>query len=237
MKKALYTINFGKYDSLKEPEIITPGWDYICFTNNKDLTSDNWTIQYIELDLPNNLAARFCYTQPNALLKSYDLTIMIGGQIKCEGNLDEFLAKYIDLDYDYNLMNHCRNCTYKEALENEKFFGDKRKLKVAHQMDNYLKDGFPVEFGLYAHGVIVCKNNFATQKHQAMWWDEISNDNYVVRDQLSFMYVCWKYGFIKHRGFADYWDFMHSGYFSIWSHGIENIKRLRKFQCLEVRDS
>jgi hypothetical protein len=33
-RKAVYTFIFGDYDDLKSPTIMTPGWDYICFTDD-----------------------------------------------------------------------------------------------------------------------------------------------------------------------------------------------------------
>ena len=34
MRKVAYTYIIGNYDSLKEPSVITEGWDYICFTDD-----------------------------------------------------------------------------------------------------------------------------------------------------------------------------------------------------------
>ena len=37
MKGTVYTCITGKYDILRRPTIITKGWEYICFTDNKSL--------------------------------------------------------------------------------------------------------------------------------------------------------------------------------------------------------
>ena len=47
-KKCIYTVLTGGYDDLLEPEFVTPGWDYICVTDNKELTSSVWRFVYIE---------------------------------------------------------------------------------------------------------------------------------------------------------------------------------------------
>lgn len=33
MKKVVVTYIFGKYDTLKDPTVLTPGWDYLCFSD------------------------------------------------------------------------------------------------------------------------------------------------------------------------------------------------------------
>ena len=46
-KNCIYTAIIGDYDNLYTPKIVTEGWDYICFTDNKKLKSDFWTIKYV----------------------------------------------------------------------------------------------------------------------------------------------------------------------------------------------
>ena len=217
MKKALYTINFGKYNPLREPLIVTEGWDYICFTD-QDLKSDLFQIRKIETPLSGHLAARDYYINSQRHLPEYDLTVMIGGQLQVNCNLDELLLEYCDLGADFIMMNHCRNCTYLEALENKKFFGDGGKRMIEKQMNKYANEGFPEEFGLFAHGVIVRLKGENIAKHEALWWQEVSNPEYVTRDQLSFMYILWKHRLVKVNSFGDYWKIIHS-LFKIYKHG------------------
>ena len=47
-KKVVYTAITGYYDGLITPEYINKDWDYICFTDNPDLTSDFWQIRKME---------------------------------------------------------------------------------------------------------------------------------------------------------------------------------------------
>lgn len=47
MRKVLYTAIFGNHDKLKEP-VVTNGWEYILFTNNRELKSDIWDIRYVD---------------------------------------------------------------------------------------------------------------------------------------------------------------------------------------------
>ena len=58
-KIAIYTAFTGDYDTLKQPEVIDENCDYICFTDNNELTSDLCKIIPIdESTLDNNRKAK-----------------------------------------------------------------------------------------------------------------------------------------------------------------------------------
>lgn len=65
--KALYTINFGGYDPLKEPTVVTPGWDYIVFSDT-DTAADSFDVIVVDTGLPPHLAARDCYINSHKYL-------------------------------------------------------------------------------------------------------------------------------------------------------------------------
>ena len=48
MRKAIYTFIIGNYDTLKTPGVMTPGWDYICLTDNPTLKSTIWDVRRSE---------------------------------------------------------------------------------------------------------------------------------------------------------------------------------------------
>ena len=215
--KALYTINFGSYDPLHEPNVLTPGWDYVCFTDNPDLKSDIFDIRLVKTDFNGHLAARDYYINSQKYLPEYDLTIMIGGQVQVNCNLDDFMKAKCK-DKDFNMMVHGRQCTYREAEENKKWFGDKGKAMIEKQMQDYKTDGFPKDFGLFAHGIIVRQSNDNIAHHEFLWWNEVSNPEYVTRDQLSFMYILWKHRLVTVHGFREYWDILRNEFY-IYKHG------------------
>jgi len=58
-KLVVYTALFGDYDDLIEPKEKFEGCDFICFTDQKHLTSDIWEIRLVEeCDLPPNMMNR-----------------------------------------------------------------------------------------------------------------------------------------------------------------------------------
>jgi len=79
IKKVCYTAIIGDYDKLHDPLIVTPGWDYICFTDDKDIKSNVWEIKHIEKDpdLCNRRNSyKFKYIQC-PYIKSYDYSIWL----------------------------------------------------------------------------------------------------------------------------------------------------------------
>ena len=55
-KNVCYTCIIGNYDTLKDPKYITDNFDYICFTNNKNLKSNIWTIKYIDVSFNDKIS-------------------------------------------------------------------------------------------------------------------------------------------------------------------------------------
>ena len=70
--------------------------------------------------------------------------------------------------------------------------GNKRDMIL--QVSDYLKKGYPLDYGLYETGCMVrIHNNDEVKMLMKKWENEIQK--YSIRDQLSFPYVCWKNNF------------------------------------------
>lgn len=186
--KVIYTAIMGNYDTLKDPAVITPGWDYVAFTDNKYLRSDVWDIYHIDSsELGPARTARRVKIMMHEYLE-YDRSIWIDGNFGIKCNLDDFLAAFEFTDF--TLMTHGRDCLYLEATAC--IVGKKDDENIINaQMERYRNYGFPKNFGLIATGLIhrtAPKNeNIIFAKR---WWKELENGS--VRDQLSFNYVQWK---------------------------------------------
>ena len=207
----VFTINFGDHDLLKDPTFVTQGWDYICFTNN-DLQSNVWQMRKVDLDLEDRLAARYVYINSHLFLDDYDYTLLVGGQIRIDGNLNDFTDTYFNFNKLINGMEHpCRRCIYKEAeiIMREKIDTPER---VFPQIKRYREEGFPVDFGLSACGIIGRKRDPKVDEFERMWWGEVSKGSH--RDQLSFDYVRWKLKFDKIHWFE--YKVIFGKYFSVY---------------------
>lgn len=214
MKKCLYTIYFGGYDTPYEP-FVSEGWDYIMFTNRTDIKSDIWDIRHVTTPLPNYLAARYVYINSHRFVPyRYDYSLMVGGQVRVVGDLNN-----LDIDYDanFNMMKHpCRTCIYQEAATIEKENIDKSGNFRA-QMQRYRDNGFPENYGLNACGIIGRHHDYFTESFEREWWHQVMTGSY--RDQLSFDYTRWRVGGTVHNFATPYWDLLKGDIFNVVKHG------------------
>lgn len=220
MKKCIYCAITGNYDDIKEPTIITPGWDYICFTNTPNLKSKNWKIRVInDKDFSDSRLARKIWSLNHKYVGDYDISILIGGQMKPTCDLDIFLNKFLPVDekVDMSMPAHpIRNCIYEEANKCiVKKLDDPEIIK--RQMDFYKKEGYPKNNGLVAGGIIIRKHNRSNvEEHCEKWWDQIKK--WSLRNQLSFDYILWKYNLVNIKYFS--YDIVRNkgGYFKKYLH-------------------
>ena len=83
-RKCIYTSVFNKdkiHDILKEPSIKTEGWGYICFTNDRSLSSDIWDIRIFD-DYDESLSPvinnrRLKMLEHNYMDRRYDQSILM----------------------------------------------------------------------------------------------------------------------------------------------------------------
>jgi len=193
MKKVIYSCITGEYDYVREPNVITPGWDYIMFTNNVKLTSKNWEIRGLlfETKLDNTRYARKVKINPFDILPNYDLYFWCDANLEVSCNLDDFVNKYMDENSDLAIMkHHMRSCIYQEAIACMQENKDNKDI-IKKQMEIYMDDEFPTENGLVQTGVHIKKPTTSVKKFMELWLNEILEHS--KRDQLSFNYVDWKY--------------------------------------------
>ena len=198
-KKVVYTCITGGYDTLVEPTYVSDGFDYICFTDNLNMKSNIWTLK----PLPNETEElsqvkkqRYVKLNPHLLLKEYDISIWIDGNVTIKGNLNKFVQDTIKEDCSIYVPQHpTRKCIYKEASAVLSMNKDKKEI-VGAQMERYKDEGFPENCGLLQSNILLRKhNNEDCIKLMEAWFEELKDNSH--RDQLSFNYVLWKNKDIK----------------------------------------
>ena len=211
--KVVYTSVFGCSEEnnyhLHEPEVID-GWDYVCFTDNKNFKSDVWDIRIVK-PLYNHGArsAKRYKLKPHIYLSEYDVSVWVDIEVKIKKSITELVDSYLK-NSNLAVLNHelcgrtvsgnlnVRKCIYEEAkfiewLGNnnpKKTFKDDMNI-INSQIKKYKKENYPENNGLARTTVLFRRHNEDDViKTNNDWWEEMKYGS--KRDQLSFNYVAWK---------------------------------------------
>lgn len=196
-KIVVYTCITGAYDNLLEPYIKCDNIDFILYTDNENLTSENWIIKKIPKEISkkytNIYINRYFKMHPHEFFKEYDFAIYIDGNVKVMSDLTDLIYS-INSKTGISMHRHqFRNCIYNE-IEACKLKKKGNYKKMKNQIEHYREEGFPKEFGMLEATIIVSDmNNNTAKKILGEWWDEfISTES--MRDQISLHYIIWKNG-------------------------------------------
>lgn len=191
-KKVIYTCITGNYEPLIELPYKEEGFDYICFTDNKEMTSETWEIRQIELDksfeTPRRLQ-RYVKINTHKFLPEYDISIWVDGNIPIIGNLGEMIEKYHET-YLTTFHHPYRYCIYDEGTACAIAKKDNPMVILKHML-KYTKEKYPKKNGLVETKMIIRNHNEKDCVDlMESWSTELDNGS--LRDQLSFNYVLWK---------------------------------------------
>ena len=93
-KKVIYTAISGDSHYLHDPEVISLGYDYICFTDSDCYKSDIWNIKKITpLYSHGGLNNRKYKVLPHRFLSNYEFSIYVDGDLKITSDLDILAQK------------------------------------------------------------------------------------------------------------------------------------------------
>lgn len=199
-KGVIYTCIIGNYDNLKSQKYINFDWDYICYTNNKNIKSDGiWEVKELEFDkLDNTRNNRWHKLNPHILFPYYERSLYIDGNIRVLSK--EFFHFLSGEDIFISTIHPQRKCLYKEAEECKKFKLEDENV-INNQIEIIRKSNFPENYGLYEANILYRKHNEEKIiKLDEEWWEFVSKQ--AKRDQLSLTYICWRNN-IPFRTFLD----------------------------------
>jgi hypothetical protein len=205
----IYTAIYGGYEELLTQPKQTIDCDFVCFTDEPDLTGEGWDVVYMPGDssLSPAMRARYCKILPHEVFtptastdlmlgqskqfRPYDYTIWIDGNgvIKEETFAEEMIG-YLGSSGIAMFTHPERDCIYEEAeacLKVSKHQG----LRLREQVSHYYAEGYPKHNGLLACGVIV-RDMWRDEPRKIgySWWEETLR--WTPRDQLALPYVLWK---------------------------------------------
>ncbi len=188
----VYTIITGRYDNLKDPLVKPDNVTYVCVTNNRNIRSDVWNMEYLDETDDNLRISRYYKLFPEKLFGDFEKSIYVDGKFLILRDLNTYIDLYQKDAPMLSFPHYCRNCVIDEAAECIKC-GNADKKKLLMQAADYIGEGLPVGFGLYENGCIVRKHHDPdVLQLMEFWWQELQRHTY--RDQLSLPYAIWKSG-------------------------------------------
>ena len=183
-----YTCITGDYDTLKNPTIISKGFDYICFTDNpNNLISDVWEIRPIpdkfNLNISDVKKQKLIKWRPDLLFDQYENSIWVDGNIQIKCDLNKYLT-----DNLISIIKHPeRNDIYQEGAACIRLQKDSPEI-INKQLEKYEKLQFPKCSGLAEANFIIRKHNNPLIKELGEKMEKELLE-FSHRDQLSFNYV------------------------------------------------
>lgn len=182
-----YTAIFGPYDDLKEPQVVTPGWKYICYTD-QPLQSDVWQIEHREM-LPEGecRTARYYKIMFHRHIET-EKSIWVDASFIINVDLNEWWDKHFK--QSITVIRHpVRLCVYTEAGACIKRHKDAPQL-IRKQVQNYRQVGMPSKNGLIASGILMRKMDQRAIDLCDLWYQHVQL--YSNRDQIAFCFAGWK---------------------------------------------
>lgn len=192
-----YTCITGNYDRIYDPVFITPGVDYICFTDNPAARSSVWKFRTVPQELTGlskvkqQRVIKIC---PHRYLGEYDVSVWIDGNIRVKGDLRKLLS---ETDFSrtplYTRIHPSRKCVYDEA-EMIVRLGKDSAENINPVIGRYRAEGYPPNIGMAETNILVrAHNDIRCRMFDDAWAAELMLHSH--RDQMSFNYVAWKRGF------------------------------------------
>ena len=198
---AVYTCVFGGYDDVEEPFIRGKYCDYYIVSDKKINPKSRW--QQIEpKEYPEGfdewhpaIKNRYFKMHPDILFPEYKYSLYMDGNVIPVVDLYPFLIKMKRKHSLFGLFNQpIWNCLYDmtEILIVEDLVN---RDGAESQLNRYLLEGFPKQWGLFECNFILREHH--QEKCKAVmdtWWKEYLNGE--KRDQMCFTYALWKNGFM-----------------------------------------
>ena len=238
MRKVIYTSVVGMYDEIRQPEVVDPAFDYICFTD--DLPAGKrgvWEIRPIPCpEKDPTRRSRYVKLLPHRALADYDASVWIDAniRIKSQAFYDAVDSAISRGELVAQVPHLTRDCVYEEI---PRCYRDLRiGFKDAYRQRRHLiKEGFPRHFGLMENNVIVRMHNDPLVKRISEgWWNEYSS--FSPRDQLSLMPVYWKEGFRPSLLFGEGINSRNAGCIESERHSLlDKSKEIKGFRRIALK--
>jgi hypothetical protein len=188
--RVIYTSVVGDLDTLMQPQVVDPRYDYVCFVRKAEgLDGGIWQLREIPVVIPGDrMLSRYPKLHPEELLPEYEWTLWIDGNISISSRgfydrIDELIAAGVQMAATRHPL---RDCVYDEAYA--VVAADKERYSVARRVIKFmLAKGFPRHAGLFENSILLRRGgDQALEAMDAMWWNCLQTLS--GRDQLSLVY-------------------------------------------------
>lgn len=206
-KTVLYSVITGGYDTVPElPKSLVTGIDCILVTDDPKIKipeGSAWEIKVVKKEKDPHRHQRRLKIQFHKLFPKYETVVYMDGNIQLRVALKHVIQLHRG---GFTTTTHPqRKCTYDEGEACERLNKAPVEL-IRKQMDEYRKEGMPMNFGMVQTGFIIRSNTGEVREFCDAWHKELSKQTH--RDQLSIKVVSWRTGFpIHHIAFTTFMGF------------------------------
>lgn len=230
MKYCIVTYLFNNYDNLKEPLEIDPECDYICFTDDRELTSNTYRMIYLEdfntdalTGVQKMLLIKYQLHKYIPNVEKYDYIVRLDGSIKLCKSLRPIILYLEKYKYDMSVALHFERTNFIEEYNTWMAIRhlDKKYydifLRATSDYDYTMSGLIETTFQIYRN----CKEvyNFLEDLHARLTFYNNNQDN---NDQCWFTYVLYKHLNELRVNYHPSTLYRFSDYMKYCGHGVQD---------------
>ena len=182
-KIAVYTVLTGDYDVVHELLYKQPGVDYYLFTNNKNLVSSTWEIQYVKSALDDATLSREIKMLPDKYLgKQYTASVYVDANAYIYGDIAN-LASALNDRTTFAVSRHVNTNSVKDEIEVCIRTKGINRNQAEAQYERYCAEGFKDDLGLAECGILIRRSEDSELRTlMELWFKEFCEG--IHRDQI-----------------------------------------------------
>lgn len=181
MRKAIYTVITGNYDTVKEIECKLDGWDCFLFTDNPEIQSTTWQVIRLQKDDNPLLQQRRLKMLAHQVLPDYDITLYIDGSMTLYSNPDSLIKQHYKGGF-LTIKHPARSTVNQEAEAIIKLKKDNAEAIRKHLKKLQRQTRMPANYALFESGFIIRDKSAEAITLNNRWW--IMFQDGVKRDQI-----------------------------------------------------
>ena len=195
LRKVVYTTIVASFDQLLPPSRIEDGIDYVVFADSSISVPAPWEWRPISRRERNpRITARWHKLHPHLLLRDYDLSFYIDGNVLLEAPVSDLMQHVASISPIALFAHPERNCPYAEADIVKLYCLDDAAV-IDSQMAYYRALGYPIGQGLHVSNVLIRRHNDAQViDFLEDWWRQVKAFSH--RDQLSLDFMLRRHGIV-----------------------------------------